>query len=69
MSNGSKAKEEPRNPIEKWFASTVAPKRQPQLGQRMDLRLAKVLVEGVTRNANAETYGREFKRHETEPIN
>ena len=69
MSDGLKAEEEPRNAVEEWFTATVASEREQRPGQEMNLGLAKTLAEGVARDADAETYGREFKRHETEPIN
>ena len=69
MSDGLKAEEEARNVVEEWFTATVASERQQRPGQGMSLGLAETLAEGVARDADADTYSREFKRHETEPIN
>ena len=67
MSNGWNAGTTPRNAVEGWCALT-ATDRQQWLGQGVNLGLAKKLPDEVARCASATTYCREFKRHETEPI-
>ena len=58
------------NPPERrrGVVALTATDRQQWLGQGVNLGLAKKLPDEVARCASATTYCREFKRHETEPI-
>jgi hypothetical protein len=64
MRDESKARQEGRDAVQVWFASTVASERQQWQDQGINLGLA----EGIVRGTKAKTHGREFKRHETTPI-